>query len=195
MHRSAWVPILALAMGAFACSAGAQVRYQCRTATGSMYLSDRPCGMATPSSPPVYYGPTEQPRIYTPPPPGIGEAPEYITYMSPRCSALNDALRTAPARGLDSRTQSEMRRNYQRECAEDEADARSRWAHERGEKKQMARSEAESARRAQERTKLQQEQCAESRRILVTKRQRTDLTEGERTELQRFEANYKARCG
>jgi hypothetical protein len=159
-----------------------------------MYLSDRPCGTAGSSTPPVYYGPTEQPRTYTPPPPSIGEAPEYITYMSPRCSALHDALRTASARGLDSRTQSEMRRNYQRECAEDESDARSRWARERGEQKQMARSEAESARRAQERTKLQQEQCEESKRILVTKRRRTDLTEGEKAELQRFEANYKSRC-
>jgi hypothetical protein len=188
------MPVLVMAAAAIACSAHAQVRYQCRTATGSIYLSDRPCGSTGSASPPVYYGPTEQQRTYTPPPPSIGEAPEYITYMSPRCSALNDALRTASARGLDSRTQGEMRRNYQRECAEDESDARSRWAHERGEKKQMARSEAESAKRAQERTKLQQEQCEESKRILVTKRRRTDLTEGEKTELQRFEANYKARC-
>ena len=150
-------------------------------------------GASGTSNSPVYYGPTEQPR-YTPAIPGIGEAPEYITYMSPSCSALHDALRTAAARGLDSRTQSEMRRNYQRECAEDEAEARAKWSRERGEKKQLARAEAESAKRAQERTKLQQEQCGESKRILVTKRQRTDLTEGEKAELQRFEANYKARC-
>jgi hypothetical protein len=194
MHRTAWLAILAFAAFTFAGSADAQVRYQCRTATGSIYISDRPCGSTGSVSPPVYYGPTEQTPTYTRPLPGIGEAPEYITYMSPRCSALNDALRTASARGLDSRTQSEMHRNYQRECAEDESDARSRWAGERGEKKQMARSEAESAKRAQERTKLQQEQCAESKRILLTKRQRTDLTEGERAELQRFEANYKTRC-
>jgi hypothetical protein len=114
--------------------------------------------------------------------------------MSPRCSSLHDALRTASARGLDSRTQSEMRRNYQRECADDESEARAKWSRERGEKKQLARTEEESARRAQERTKVQQEQCGEFKRILVTKRQRTDLTEGEKADLQRFEANYKARC-
>jgi hypothetical protein len=135
-----------------------------------------------------------QAQTYIRPTPGIGEAPEYITYMSPHCSALNDALRTAAARGLDYRTQSEMRRNYQRECAEDESEARAKLMRDRGEKKQLARSAEESQRRAQERTKLQQEQCGESKRILVTKRARTDLTEGEKAELQRFEANYKARC-
>jgi hypothetical protein len=192
-HRRAWVAVLALSLAGLASGAQAQVRYTCRTASGAVYLSDMPCGVSGSASPPVYYGPTEQPQ-YTRPMPSIGEAPEYITYMSSRCSALHDALRTAPARGLDSRTQGEMRRNYQRECAEDESEARAKWSRERGEKRQMARSEAESQRRAQERTKQQQEQCAESKRILVTKRQRTDLTEGERSELQRFEANYKARC-
>jgi hypothetical protein len=193
---------MAAAMLAMWCAASgvqAQVRYQCRSASGSVYLSDRPCATSNTntntntSNAPIYYGPTERPQ-YTPPIPGIGEAPEYITYMSPRCSALHDAMRTASARGLDYRTQSEMRRNYQRECSEDESEARAKWARERGEKKQLARSEEESARRAQERTKQQQEQCGEAKRILVTKRQRTDLTEGEKADLQRFEANYKARC-
>jgi hypothetical protein len=174
-------------------AAQAQARYQCRTATGATYLSDRPCSAADSSNAPVYYGPTERPQ-YTRLIPSIGEAPEYLGYMSPRCSSLHDALRTASARGLDSRTQSEMRRNYQRECADDESEARAKWSRERGEKKQLARSEEESARRAQERTKVQQEQCGEFKRILVTKRQRTDLTEGEKADLQRFEANYKARC-
>jgi hypothetical protein len=192
-HRPALLAVLALGLAGLACDAAAQVRYTCRTANG-VYISDRPCGSDA-GSPPVYYGPTEQPRTYTPPPPSVGQAPEYITYMSARCSGLHDALRTAPARGLDHQTQNEMRRNYQRECAEDEAEARNRWYKERGEKKQMARSEADAARREQDRSKLLQDQCGESKRILVTKRQRTDLTEGERAELARFEANYKARCG
>lgn len=192
-HGRAWMTILALGLTGLACGAHGQVRYTCRTASGSVYFSDMPCGASGSGNAPVYYGPTERPQ-YTRPTPSVGEAPEYITYMSPRCSALHDALRTAPARGLDSRTQGEMRRNYQRECAEDESEARAKWSRERGEKRQMARSEEESQRRAQERTKLQQQQCDESKRILVTKRQRTDLTDGEKAELQRFEANYRARC-
>lgn len=192
-HSRAWIAMLALELAVLAPGAQAQVRYTCRTASGSVYLSDMPCGASASGNAPVYYGPTEQPQ-YTRPAPSVGQAPEYITYMSPRCAALHDALRTAPARGLDSHTQGEMRRNYQRECAEDESEARAKWSRERGEQRQVARSEQESQRRARERTKQQQEQCGESKRILVLKRQRTDLTEGEKAELQRFEANYKARC-
>jgi hypothetical protein len=192
--------------------AGAQARYQCRLANGASYLSDRPCppmgnsGLSSSSSssnsssntgraPPVYYGPTEQPYRYQPPPPSVGEAPDYITYMSTKCSGLHDALRTAAARGLTQPTVSEMRKNYQRECAENESEARMRYSREHGEKRQVARTEQDAEKRAQERTKQQEQQCGESKRILVTKRARTDLNEGEKAELQRFEANYRARCG
>jgi hypothetical protein len=193
IHRAASLAAAALTLLAVTLDAAAQVRYTCRTAGGTI-ISDRPCAASDSSAPVIHYGPTEQPRAYQAPIPSIGEAPEYITYMSPRCSALHDALRTAAARGLDPRTQSEMRRNYQRECAEDESEARNKWSQERGEKKQMARREADAAKREQERSKMLQDQCGESKRILITKRQRTDLTEGEKAELVRFEANYKARC-
>jgi len=189
--------------------AGAQVRYQCRLPNGTSYLSDRPCPSTASSSstgsssspantgrkPPVYYGPTEQPQRYQPPPPSVGEAPGYITYMSTKCSGLHDALRTAAARGLTSHTVSEMRKNYQRECAENESEARSQYSREHGEKRQVARSEQEAQNRMQERTRQQEQQCGESKRILVMKKARTDLNEGEKAELQRFEANYRARCG
>jgi hypothetical protein len=179
-----------------------QVRYQCRMSNGSVVLSDRPCAATAdaPSAnsvhrPRLYYGPTEPQQRYQPAPPSIGEAPGYITYMNTQCSGLHDALRTAAARGLTSSTVSEMRRNYQRECSENESEARTRFARERGEKKQVARVEQDTERRAQERTKLQEQQCDESKRILVTKKARTDLNEGEKVELQRFEANVRARCG
>ena len=191
-----------------------QARYQCRMPNGASYMSDRPCPFTgSPSSagstssgfsgsssstgraPPVYYGPTEQPQRYQPPPPSVGEAPDYITYMSTECSGLHDALRTAAARGLTSPTIAEMRKNYQRQCSENEAEARSRFSRERGEKRQVARTEQDANHRAQERTKLQEQQCGESKRILVTKKARTDLNEGEKADLQRFEANYRARCG
>ena len=187
-------------------AAAQQARYQCRIPNGAPYMSDRPCPVAgsstSPSSPgstgrnpPIYYGPTEPPPRYQPPPPSVGEAPGYITYMSAKCSGLHDALRTASARGLTSHTVSEMHKNYQRECAENESEARSQYAREHGEKRQVARTERDAERRAQERTKQQEEQCGESKRILVTKKARTDLNDGEKAELQRFEATYRARCG
>lgn len=115
--------------------------------------------------------------------------------MSPRCSSLNDALRTAAARGLNPETVSKMRRDYQIDCAEDESDARRRLSEEMRDKSNQKRDARLNETRERERTALQQEQCGESKRILVTKRARTNLTEGEKAELQRFEVNYRSRCG
>ncbi len=42
---------------------------------------------------------------------------------------------------------------------------------------------------------MREQQCGESKRILYTKRARTDLTEGGKSELRRFEENYRSRCG
>ena len=41
---------------------------------------------------------------------------------------------------------------------------------------------------------MREQQCAESRRILLAKRARTDLSQGEKDDLARFETNYRARC-
>ncbi len=61
-----------------------------------------------------YYGPADGQTRYQPPPASIGEAPEQLKYMSPRSSALSDALRTASVRGLDSRRECGTRRRRRR---------------------------------------------------------------------------------
>ena len=80
-------------------------------------------------------------------------------------------------------TESEASSRYHRE----QRDAR-RQRREEDRQQQVAQqaSEADEARRGQ--------QCAESRRILNLKKARTDLTEGERSDLKRFEDAYLARC-
>ena len=183
--------ILVLVAGLLAAGgAAAQTRYQCRTAGGSMYLSDRPCtgeGM-------VYYGPaqtTPTPRYV----PSTGEAPPYLRYMSPRCSGLHDAIRTGPARGLTGTTLSTMRRDYYQECGENENEARSQYSREMGEQRQQKYAERQSQAQASNQAKLREQQCDEGKRILFMKKKRTDLTEGEKADLLRFEENYKQRCG
>lgn len=88
-----------------------------------------------------------------------------------------------------------MRKDYHAECAEDESEARGRLSEELRDKSNQKREARLSEARERDRSALHQEQCGESKRILVTKRARTDLTEGEKAELQRFEVNYKSRCG
>ena len=207
MKKTACLLFIGALMGATA--AQAQARYTCRTANGGAYISDRPCSNSTnygssASSTSrnansgkdgiVYYGPEAEKPRYEAPIPRIGEAPAHVKYMSPRCSSLNDALRTAHARGLTSDTISTMRRDYQRECAENEGEAHARLSQERGEKVQQKRAEQAMDKQEKERAALREQQCGESKRILVTKRARTDLTEGEKAELKRFEENYRARC-
>ncbi len=171
-----------------ATGASAQARYSCRTPGGSMYFSDLPCtGQLVFGGAPV---PPTPERSY----PGVGQAPGHLTYMSARCASLNDALRTASARGLKPETVSTMRRDYQAECSENESEARSQYYRDTNARRQQKSAERQAQAVAQNQARLHEQQCAESKRILLAKRNRPDLSEGERAELKRFEDNYRARC-
>ncbi len=125
----------------------------------------------------------------------ITDAPEYLKYLSPQCSAMNDAIRTGPARGVRYETTAELQKNYQMQCADDESEARSKLAVERREAKKVQKDAVQAEQASQQRSQLAQQQCDESKRILYVKKRRTDLNEGEKAELLRFEENYKSRCG
>lgn len=183
----------ALALGFMAAGVHAQARYACRIGK-TVYESSQPCP-STSATRPAYYGPTEQaPRYESPPPRATGEAPAHSKYMSPRCASLHDSIRTAPVRGLASDTVTSMRKEYSRECAENEREAQAMLSQEAGEKNRQKREEKVAEKRAGEQASVRAQQCGESKRILVTKKARTDLTDGEKADLRRFEDNYLARC-
>lgn len=199
-----WGAALAVALLLGVVPAQAQSRYSCRSGNGSVQLQDRPCtgastttssGASGVNSSFVSVGPVPAAPVYQAPIPKIGEAPPHVKYMSARCSSLNDALRTADARGLKPETKNEMRTNYQRECADDEREAYSRLNQDRRDQYAQRQAARQSEQAEAERASLRAQQCGESKRILVTKRARTDLTEGEKNELKRFEENYRSRCG
>lgn len=169
--------------------AQSQTRYNCRTQNGAAYQSTQPCPPGI-----VYYGPTSTPQAYVAPIPGTGQAPSNLKYLSPRCASLNDAIRTAPARGLRYETINDMRQEYSRECAESEGDAHSKMSEDRRAQMQERNAARNSEKADRERASLREQQCGESKRILVSKRSRTDLNEGEKAELRRFEENYRSRC-
>jgi hypothetical protein len=170
--------------------ANAQRSYQCTT-NGRTYFSSQPC----PSAGLEYRGPLESPSTYVPPIPKIGTAPDFLDRLSPRCSSLNDAIRTAPARGLKADTISDLRQEYREKCAEEENDARNQIRSDQRDKKKQQQETQQLEARAQERTALQQQQCDESKRIIYTKQKRTDLTDGEKADFQRFVDNHHRRCG
>ncbi|HQY38700.1 MAG TPA: hypothetical protein PLE21_04320, partial [Giesbergeria sp.] len=101
-------------------------------------------------------------------------------------------------RGIKPDVVEGMRREYKRDCREQEQEAYSQLSDERREVKKQRREEEKSAQLVGQSQREQEqrfaEQCAESRRIIATKRARTDLSAGERNELSRFEDAFLARC-
>ncbi len=165
-------------------------RYTC-TSNGRTYASSQPC----PSSGPLYYGPVTSTPSYEPKAAKMEQAPDTLKYLSPRCASLNDAIRTAPARGLKHDVIGEMNKEYRQQCSEDESEARSKMSRERREDKQLRAEANQAEQQDRERSAIQAQQCGESKRILFAKRARTDLTAGEKSNLQLFEDNYRSRCG
>ena len=185
--------------------AQAQTRYHCRDDRGNTYSLSRPCpeGARTTA---VEAGPVSSQSSYSSSSSGYGtspvrsvpDTPEHHQYMGARCRSLDENIRAAYSRGIKADVLEGMRYEYRRDCRDEERDAYSRLSSERsvrdrqrrdGEK--VAQQEAEAAREQEARLA---QQCAESKRILTNKRARTDLTEGEKNDLRRFEEAFMARC-
>lgn len=164
-------------------------RYTC-TSNGRSYASSHPC----PSSGMVYYGPSTPSPSSEPKAAKIEQAPDTLKYLSPRCASLNDAIRTAPARGLKYDTISQMKNEYEQQCSDSESEARTRMSREQRENKRQLSEASKVDQLDKERAAIRDQQCGESKRILFAKRARTDLTAGEKADLQRFEENYRSRC-
>lgn len=183
-------------------SVAAQTRYHCRDGNGNSFVLSRPCPADTRttaavagavpsySSSSVYSAPTAV-RV-------LPEAPAHHQYMTARCRSLDDNIRSAYSRRIAADVVAGMRREYERDCREQESEAYSQISSERRSRERERREEEKSAQLAEQASREQEarfaQQCAESRRILHAKRARTDLTEGERNDLRRFEENFIARC-
>ena len=178
-------------------------QYSCKNSSGRYVPSYSPC--AGPSGGGlVYYPPVDpssgsgasynQSQRFQQQLPRAQDPEAYVQYMSARCAGMNDALRTASSRGISYEKINAMRRDYSKSCQEDESDAREQMSKAYGEKRQEKLDAKKSEKLSEERAALKIQQCGESKRILVTKKARGDLNDGEKAELQRFEDNYRARC-
>jgi hypothetical protein len=174
-----------------------QTVYRCSNGT-STYLSDRPC-VGGPPGKLGSLGPAPAParRDYAAPSyiPPVGKAPDHLGYLSPQCASLNDAIRTGPARGLGSQAMSDLRHEYRNKCDEDESAARQRLSQDKRAQRDETRARQQAEQAEQQRAATSREQCGELLRILHAKRKQFDaMTPGEKTDFQRFEANYNGRC-
>lgn len=196
--------VLALLGTLGASSVGAQTRYFCRDGNGNNYTSFRPCpeGSTTrtieavpvqPQSSYSYNQPSRTTVVRTAP-----DVPDHYSYMSGRCRTLDENIRNAYSRKIAPDVVQGLRNEYRRDCAEEERDASRRMYDDRRSGDRQRREEEQSAQLAADTARQQDarqaQQCAESQRILNNKRARTDLTEGERADLKRFEEAFLARC-
>lgn len=187
--------------GLWTTGAAAQARYHCRDDAGNSYSLSRPCpGDARTTA--VTAGPAPSYSSYSrydsTPVRVPSDVPEHHQYMSARCRSLDDGIRSAYSRGIKADVVAGMRNEYKRDCSEQERAAYSQLSSEHRARTKERREEEKSARLEEQVSREQEarflQQCAESRRILQAKKARTDLTEGERNELRRFEDNFIARC-
>ncbi|MET0311373.1 MAG: hypothetical protein ABW051_04935 [Burkholderiaceae bacterium] len=187
-----------LAAATFAGPAGAQQRYYCEGARGQVITSTTPCPAGGGIGGAAAVMPADSPGPYTSQQP---RREEHVQYMSGRCQDLVQAMRrTEPTISPSAAYQRvrEARQRYDELCSEEELEARRR-VRDQGRQARSAKSESEqrerneSAARAQDESRTR-EQCIESKRILMTRKARTDLNEGEKKDLARFEDNVRQRC-
>lgn len=186
--------------------AQAQTRYHCRDDSGNTFTLSVPCPAGTRTTAAVagpvtsssysssYSSSSRSSTPYRPPP----EMPDHHSYMSGRCRSLDENIRNAYALKIKPEVLDGMRREYRRDCREEEQDAYSRLSSERRAREQERREDAKQAELTAQRSREEEQrhaiQCAESRRILANKRARTDLTDGEKNDLRRFEEAFFAKC-
>ena len=175
--------------------ASAQAMYRC-TSGSSTYFSDKPCPnsgkLGAMAAAPTRQEWQHNDRSYTPP---LPKAAEHLAYLSAECASLNEAMRTAPSRGLRGQALADLHATYRNKCSHEEEQALRRFYEQKSTERKEREAEQKAQQQAQAAVTLGKEQCHEMLRILHGKRQRVDsMTEGEKRDLQRFEANYNERC-
>jgi hypothetical protein len=169
--------------------------YRCNVG-GTTYIQDKPCA-PSPSTDgqarlgtvgPARVQPSTSRASYTP---ALQPAPEHQRFLSQRCAELNDAIRTAPTRGVGSGTIADLRREYSRTCSDDEQYAYQQASAARSKE----REGVQAKRRADEQSRVDaqrlQERCIALRDAL---RNRRAQTEAEITSKRVAEEAYNASC-
>lgn len=181
----------------FACTANAsaQAMYRC-TSGSSAYYSDKPCSntgkLGVMAAAPTRQERQQIDRSYTPP---LPKAADHLGFLSGECASLNEAVRTAPSRGLRGQALADLHAAYRDKCGDEDDEARRKLRQRKSAERDERRAEQSAQQQAQAQVALGKEQCHEMLRILHGKRQRIEaMTDGERRDLQLFEASYNERC-
>lgn len=179
----ALLALLCLSPAAFAAT------YRCEV-SGSVVLTDKPCAGSSP--PPMgSIGPAHAVTSYQPRLPSMEQAPEHHRYLSQRCAELSDAVRTAPSRGIHADTVRDLRREYSRDCSDDEQYARRQANDARRKEREGLRAARNEAERSRQEAARQSEKCVA---LSDSLRNRRVENETERLNKKAAQEAYNANC-
>ncbi|UXH78856.1 hypothetical protein [Roseateles amylovorans] len=203
-----WLLLLLASLTSSICQAQT---YRCNV-NGSTYFSDRPCGSAAPQPP--------QPgKLGTFGPAGGGNSnsgasnygsssygsssysgsvrkpPEYAQYLTSACAQLEEAIRTAPARGVRGDTLQGLNEEFRTRCNEDVQEAQRKFYQKRREQSQQRDDQRQQLAAAQAEQRRQDEHCANMRAVIADKRAAMASLDARQKELlQQMQENYNLRC-
>jgi hypothetical protein len=169
--------------------------YRCSSGA-SVYYSDRPCGQA-PTGRLGSYGPMEpsSSRYVQGYSLQVQRAPDHFKFLTAPCAELNDAVRTAPSRGVTGQVLSDLTDEYRRKCADDDQAARQMLYKEQREQRHARESERALAAQQAAATRSQMQHCEGMRDVIGLKRKReANLNPSEVAALRTLEASYNERC-
>ena len=120
---------------------------------------------------------------------------ELLPYMSPRCAQLYELQLNGNARRTSRSAGSDIREEFRLSCQDAVANAQKALYQEKLKSYTATQESIRAEQLASDQTRAAREQCDELLRILAMKRKRVStMSEGERADHERFEANYRARC-
>lgn len=169
--------------------------YRC-TSGSATYYSDRPCPTVTPDKLGAY-GPlrTMPSPHYSRSLPSAPKAQEHVQYLGAECASINEAIRTAPSRGVRGDVLQSLRDDYQQKCAWDDQDARKMARDKASQQMQARTTERQSALAQRRQAEAQSSQCLGMRDVIASKRKRESLFDSkEVATLRDLERSYNERC-
>jgi hypothetical protein len=182
------------------CAASQAVTYRCTNGT-TRYYSDKPC----PSGDLRLIGPSSDPsptassrsswRSYQNHDVTVARAPEHMKYLNGACAQLNDAIRTAPSRGVGRSVISDLRNEYERKCSEEDRDARVQLWQDADQARSQRRAEQAMRRGQVAEAQAKAQNCDAMRDVIQSRRRRLDtMTSKEVAAFHDTEAAFNDRC-
>lgn len=197
-----WLLVLLALMTLSVSHDAAAATYRCSSGTGQVYYSDRPCSgssdAATGSTKLGTVGPTDtgdtrsRSYRYTP---SVPKPPDHAKYLSGQCAQMEEAIRTAPVRGIQGETLRSLYEDYRTRCEYQVREAQEKLYADRREQ-DRARTEQRQAAAAQRADNQRLDnQCANMRAVIADKRANmASLNDRQRELLQTMQDNYNRTC-